>query len=51
LGAQLRLRPTDRSELLVLDGHDWRTAPVSRVRLPRRVPLGFHGSWIADDEL
>ncbi|WP_248962950.1 carotenoid oxygenase family protein [Sphaerisporangium perillae] len=36
------------SELLVLDagGLDF----VASVRLPRRVPAGFHGSWIGDAE-
>jgi carotenoid cleavage dioxygenase len=42
---------TNGSELLVLDAHDWGTAPVARVPLPRRVPFGFHGSWVDDDEL
>jgi carotenoid cleavage dioxygenase len=35
----------------VLDAHDWGAAPVARVPLPRRVPYGFHGSWVGDDEL
>jgi carotenoid cleavage dioxygenase len=39
----------DRSELVVLDAADLTT--VARVHLPRRVPYGFHGNWIADDEL
>ncbi|WP_433235181.1 carotenoid oxygenase family protein [Streptosporangium sp. CA-135522] len=36
----------DNSELLVLDaaGLDF----VASVRLPRRVPAGFHGSWLPD---
>ncbi|MGC9670650.1 carotenoid oxygenase family protein [Planosporangium sp. 12N6] len=34
------------SELFVLDAAE--LAPVACVRLPRRVPAGFHGSWIAD---
>lgn len=39
------------SDLLVLDATDVAAAPVASVRLPRRVPAGFHGSWISDDEL
>ncbi|WP_405143390.1 carotenoid oxygenase family protein [Sphaerisporangium sp. NBC_01403] len=37
---------TEGSELLVLDaaGLDF----VASVRLPRRVPAGFHGTWLAD---
>lgn len=46
---------TDRSgsgsELLVLDATNVSGPPVASVRLPRRVPAGFHGSWISDDEL
>lgn len=34
------------SELLVLDATD--LSRTASVRLPRRVPTGFHGSWIAD---
>lgn len=36
------------SELLVLDARDFSASPVARVRLPRRVPSGIHGSWIPD---
>ncbi|MFF5211250.1 carotenoid oxygenase family protein [Streptosporangium sp. NPDC000396] len=35
------------SRLLVLDATD--LAEVASVRLPRRVPAGFHGSWIEDN--
>ncbi|WP_328387499.1 carotenoid oxygenase family protein [Nocardia sp. NBC_00416] len=34
------------SELLILDAGD--LSRTASVRLPRRVPAGFHGSWIAD---
>lgn len=40
----------DASELAVLDARDFAAPPVARVLLPRRVPFGFHGNWIADDE-
>lgn len=36
----------DASDLLVLDARDLAAGPVARVRMPRRVPLGFHGSWL-----
>jgi carotenoid cleavage dioxygenase len=40
-------RSTDRSELLVLSAADPSGDPVARVLLPTRVPLGFHGNWVA----
>ncbi|WP_409558302.1 carotenoid oxygenase family protein [Achromobacter animicus] len=30
----------------MLDARDLATGPVARVRLPRRVPAGLHGSWM-----
>jgi carotenoid cleavage oxygenase len=39
---------TDTSDLVVLDALDVAGAPVATVHLPRRVPFGFHGSWIED---
>jgi carotenoid cleavage dioxygenase len=41
----------DRSELVVLDAADVTAAPVATVHLPRRVPFGFHGNWVADGDL
>ncbi len=38
----------DSSELVVLDAHDITAGPVARVKLPRRVPFGFHGNWMPD---
>jgi carotenoid cleavage dioxygenase-like enzyme len=35
------------SELVVVDVADFDGPPVARVRLPQRVPFGFHGTWVA----
>jgi carotenoid cleavage dioxygenase-like enzyme len=38
----------DGSDLVIVDASDFSGEPVARVRLPRRVPHGFHGNWITD---
>jgi carotenoid cleavage dioxygenase len=38
-------RETRLSELLIHDAADLSTQPLARVKLPARVPFGFHGSW------
>ena len=40
--------PTNRSELVVADASNFTAPPIARVKLPQRVPVGFHGSWIPD---
>jgi carotenoid cleavage dioxygenase len=37
----------DTSDFFVLDARDIAGGPVARVRLPHRVPYGFHGNWAA----
>ncbi len=39
----------DTSDLVVLDARDVAAAPVATVKLPVRVPFGFHGNWIPDE--
>jgi carotenoid cleavage dioxygenase len=36
------------SDLVILDASRIGAAPAATIRLPQRVPYGFHGSWIAD---
>ncbi|RSN15747.1 carotenoid oxygenase [Nonomuraea sp. WAC 01424] len=36
------------ADLVILSAQDFTGEPVATVHLPARVPLGFHGSWIAD---
>ena len=44
------VRNPDRgaADLVILAAEDFTSEPVARVHLPARIPLGFHGSWIAD---
>lgn len=37
----------DRSDLVVLDTADFTGPPVAEIRLPVRVPHGFHAGWLA----
>jgi carotenoid cleavage dioxygenase len=37
----------EASDLVVLEAHDVARGPVATVRLPQRVPFGFHGNWLA----
>jgi carotenoid cleavage dioxygenase-like enzyme len=36
----------DRSDLVIIDASDFAAQPVARIKLPHRVPYGFHGNWI-----
>ncbi len=38
----------DGSDLVIIDASDFSGPPVARIKLPQRVPYGFHGNWIAD---
>lgn len=38
------------SWLLVLSAQDPAAGPIARVRMPVRVPLGLHGSWLPTEE-
>lgn len=36
------------SDLVILSAQDFTAKPLARIHLPRPVPLGFHGSWVAE---
>ncbi|MCB0948342.1 MAG: carotenoid oxygenase family protein [Mycobacterium sp.] len=36
----------DGSDLVIIDASDFSGPPVARIKLPQRVPYGFHGNWI-----
>lgn len=39
-------RATNKSELFIADAASFDAEPVARVKLPVRVPYGFHGQWL-----
>ena len=40
--------PKGTAELVVIDAQDFDRGYVAQVRLPQRVPYGFHGNWVSD---
>jgi carotenoid cleavage dioxygenase-like enzyme len=42
---------SDRSDLVILDATNFAAPPVATIRIPRRVPFGFHGSWVPASQL
>ncbi|GAX40064.1 carotenoid oxygenase [Tolypothrix sp. NIES-4075] len=41
----------DTSELVVVNAQDVNAEPVARVIIPQRVPHGFHGAWVSEEQL
>jgi len=39
------------SDVIILDAQDFGGDPVAAIRLPVRVPFGFHGDWAPDTDL
>ena len=42
---------SDTSEFLVINAQDLEAEPVARVVIPQRVPYGFHGIWVSEEQL
>ena len=38
--------PGETTDLVILDARDVAAAPVASIRIPHRVPPGFHGNWL-----
>ena len=41
----------ETSELVVVNAQDVTAEPVARVLIPQRVPYGFHGAWVSQEQL
>lgn len=37
----------DATDLVILDAQKFEDAPLASIRIPHRIPPGFHGNWIA----
>lgn len=44
-------RSRDASDLVIFDAQSIAGEPVAKIRLTKRVPQSFHGSWIADESV
>ncbi|GAX38576.1 carotenoid oxygenase family protein [Nodularia sp. NIES-3585] len=42
---------SETSELVVVNAQDVTAEPVARVIIPQRVPYGFHGTWVSEEQL
>ena len=40
-----------RSEVEVLDARDVSAGALCRIKLPARVPIGFHATWVPGEKL
>lgn len=41
----------DTSELVVVSAMDMTSSPLARIQLPKRVPYGFHGTWVSQAQM
>ncbi|WEK42254.1 MAG: carotenoid oxygenase family protein [Candidatus Sphingomonas colombiensis] len=39
--------PRETTDLAIIDARDFTGEPVASVRVPHRIPPGFHGNWLA----
>ena len=39
-------RLDNKSSLLIVNAQDMAAGAVAEIKLPQRVPFGFHGSWV-----
>ena len=44
-------RAAEATELAILDSRRFEAPPVATVRLPHRIPPGFHGNWFASPQV
>jgi carotenoid cleavage dioxygenase len=40
-----------QSEFYIIDTQNFSKGPVAKIKMPSRVPYGFHATWVADNQL
>jgi 8'-apo-carotenoid 13,14-cleaving dioxygenase len=43
--------PSGTADVLILHAQDLAAGPVAAIHLPQRVPMGFHGNWVPDEQV
>jgi carotenoid cleavage dioxygenase-like enzyme len=38
--------PNQQSECVVIDAQNFEAEPIARIKIPHRVPFGFHATWV-----
>ena len=38
---------SDKSNLVIFNAQNIKSGPIAQIKLPQRVPFGFHGSWVS----
>ena len=46
LMAYLYNKASDQSDLAIFNAQNIKSGPIGKIKLPQRVPFGFHGSWV-----
>ncbi|MQA84376.1 MAG: carotenoid oxygenase [Streptosporangiales bacterium] len=42
---------TNTADVVILHSQDLAAGPVATIHLPQRVPIGFHGNWVPDEDI
>lgn len=44
-------KKTNESECVLLDAKTMSSTPIARMKIPQKVPVGFHGAWLTEEQI